>query len=132
VLRWPIAAIVRRHYGARLALEGRALRAYRWSRIAATAIVAAMLGWALVLGVMLSDISRLSARSDAILRVLQVLGTIAILGGCAVMLWNLVEAWRTRGRRWPAKVWSVVLVLSSLTVVWVAVAFRLTSFGVSY
>ena len=130
-LRWPIAALVRRHYKARLALETRAFRAYRWSRIAATAILAAMIGWALALGVLLSDISRLSSRSDFILRFLELFGVIAFFAGTAVMLWNLVVVW-TGHRRWPAKVWSVVLMLSAVTVLWVAVAFNLTSFGVNY
>ena len=130
-LRWPIAALVRRHYGARFALEARALRAFRWSRIAAAAILAALLGWAFVLGVLLSDVSRLSSRSDPILIFLEVFGVIAFFGGAGAMLWNLGVVW-TGHRAWPAKVWSVVLVMSALTVLWVAVAFNLTSFGVNY
>ena len=130
-LRWPIAALVRRHYGARLALDTRALRAYRWSRIAAAAILAAMLGWAFALGVLLSDVSRLSSRSDPILIFLEVFGAIAFFGGAGVMLWNLGVVWTSR-REWPAKVWSVVLVMSALSVLWVAVAFNLTSFGINY
>ena len=131
LVRWPTAALLRRHYGARLPLEARGLRAYRWSRIGAAAILAAILGWALVLGVLLSDVSKLSARSDPIIMFLQGFGAIAFFGGTAVMLWYLWVVWRDR-RRWPAKVWSVVLAMSALTVLWVAVAFNLTSFGVNY
>ena len=130
-VRWPVAAFVRRHYGAKLALEKGALPAYRGSRIAAIAIAAAMIGWGLVLGVLLSDVSRLSSRSDPIIKFLQVFGMIAFFGGTALMLWNLWVVFRGQ-RRWPAKVWSVVLTLSAVTVLWVALAFKLTTFGVNY
>jgi hypothetical protein len=130
-IRWPVAALVRRHYGVTLALDRRALRAYRWSRIAATAILVTLLAWGLTIDLLLSDVNRLSPRFDPLLTFLQVLGAIAFFAGPAVMLWNLWTVW-TGGRRWPAKVWSVALTLSAVTVLWVAVAFRLTSFGVSY
>ena len=130
-IRWPVAAFVRRHYAARLALEPRALRAYRSSRIAAAAMLAAMVGWGLTLGVLLSDINKLSSGSDPIIWFLELFGAIAFFGGLAMMLWNLWVVWTGR-RRWPARVWSIILTLSALVVVWVAVAFRLTSFGANY
>ncbi|HEY2027297.1 MAG TPA: hypothetical protein VGG78_09820, partial [Gemmatimonadaceae bacterium] len=130
-LRWPIAALVRRHYGAKLSLDARARRAYRWSRIAAVAIVVAMLGWAVAIGVLLSDIDRLNSSTDGIIWFLELFGVVAFFGGLAVMLWNLWVVW-TGHRRWPAKTWSVVMALSAVMVVWVAVAFKLTSFGVNY
>jgi hypothetical protein len=47
------------------------------------------------------------------------------------MLWNLRTVW-SGNRRWPAKVWSIVLVLASFIVLWVAFAFKLIGFGVNY
>jgi hypothetical protein len=47
------------------------------------------------------------------------------------MLWNLRTVWRG-GRRWPARVWSVVLSVSAATVLWVAVVSKLISFGTNY
>jgi CubicO group peptidase (beta-lactamase class C family) len=130
-LRWPIAAIVRRHYRASLSLDPRALRAYRWSRIGAAAIVLAMLAWAGVVAALFSDFNRLNASSDGLVRLVQLIGIVAFFGGLAVMLWNLWVVW-TGHRRWPAKTWSVVMTLSAVMVLWVAVAFKLTSFGVYY
>jgi hypothetical protein len=130
-LVWPAAALVRRRYGATLALDRRALRAYRLSRIAALTIVAALLGWALTVGLLLSDINRLNATTDPIVRVLQIIGTVIFVGGAALLIWNLWIVW-TGHRRWPARVWSVVLVLSAVVALWVAVAFKLISFGVNY
>ena len=55
----------------------------------------------------------------------------AFFGGLALMLWNLKAVWGGQ-RRWPAKVWSVVLVISAGAVLWVALACKLLSFGTNY
>jgi hypothetical protein len=130
-IHWPVAALVRRHYGATLALDQRARRAYRWSRIAATAILAVTLLWGLILGLLLSNVNWMSGRFDPFLMVLQLLGAIVFFAGPVVMGWHLWAVWTGR-RRWPAKIWSVALTLSAVVVLWVAVAFRIASFGVNY
>jgi CubicO group peptidase (beta-lactamase class C family) len=130
-LVWPIAVIVRRRFGAPLVLDPASLRAYRLSRIGATAIVVAVGSWATLLGFMLEDNSMLSARSDGLLHLTQLVGIVAFLGGFMLMLLNLRAVWTGR-RRWPAKVWSVVLSLASLTVLWVAFVFKLMGFGANY
>jgi hypothetical protein len=47
------------------------------------------------------------------------------------MLWNLRTVWSEQ-RRWPAKLWSVVLTLSAASVLWLALVFKLISFGANY
>jgi hypothetical protein len=47
------------------------------------------------------------------------------------MLWNLRAVWAGE-RRWPARVWSVVLSVSALMVLWVALAFKLVHFGTNF
>ena len=59
------------------------------------------------------------------------LGFIGFIGGFVLMLWNLRAVWRGQ-RRWPAKLWSVVLVLSAFVMLWIAVVFHLISWGVNY
>jgi hypothetical protein len=80
---------------------------------------------------MLNDDNNLTARFDWIVHIAQLLGMVGFVGGIALMLLNLRAVWSGQ-RRWPARAWSIVLVLSSLTVLWVAVAFNLIGFGVSY
>ncbi|MGO9934331.1 MAG: serine hydrolase domain-containing protein [Steroidobacteraceae bacterium] len=130
-LLWPIAAIVRRHYHAKLALERQALRAYRWSKIAAILILAALATWVLAFTLMLKDLDKLGARFDSTVRFAQIFGIIAFMGGFALMLWNLWTVW-SGTRRWPAKVWSIVLALSAFIVLWVAFAGKLIGFGLNY
>lgn len=130
-LVWPAAALVRRRYGAKLGLEGRELRVYRLSRIAAAVTVATLVGWFLVIGVLLGDIANLNASMDPLLWFLQILSLIAFVGGLAAMLLNLWTVW-TGKRRWPARVWSLVLVVASAAMLWLAIAFNLIAMTVNY
>jgi CubicO group peptidase (beta-lactamase class C family) len=130
-LLWPIAAIVRRRYGATLALDPKALRAYRFSKIGAILNLAGLGAWALTLSRMLSDLNNLSAKFDFTVRLTQLFGVVAFIGGFALILWNLRMVW-TGERRWPAKVWSIVLALSALIVLYVAIVFNLFNFGLNY
>jgi CubicO group peptidase (beta-lactamase class C family) len=128
---WPVTAIVRRRFGAKLILEGQALRAYRWSRIAAILILAAVGTWATAITMMFKDLNKLGSKFDSMIHVAQVFGILAFIGGFALMLWNLRKVW-SGNRRWPAKTWSIVLVLASFIVLWVAFAFNLIGLGVNY
>jgi len=130
-LLWPVTAIVRRRFGAKLALEGRALRAYRWSKIASILIPAALGTWVTAITLMFKDLNKLGPGFDAIVHFAQLFGILAFIGGFALMLWNLRTVW-SGTRRWPAKVWSVVLALASFIVLWVAFAFKLIGLGVNY
>jgi hypothetical protein len=131
VLVWPAAAIVRRRYHAPLALDPGSLRAYRWSRIGAVATTVALGIWTLFLMLILKDTGTLGGRLDPLLVVAQLVSILALIGGLAVMLWNLVVVWRGQ-RRWPAKVWSVALALSSVFVLWVALVCKLLVVGTDY
>jgi hypothetical protein len=62
---------------------------------------------------------------------LQVLSLLAFGGALAAMLWNAWCVW-SGTRRWPAKIWSIVLVFSCLSLLWVAVTFHLIGFSVDY
>jgi CubicO group peptidase (beta-lactamase class C family) len=130
-LSWPIAAIVRRRYGAALALDPRSLRAFRLSKIGAILILAALGMWASTIVRMFNDLNNLSAKFDMTIRFAQLFGMLAFLGGLAAMLWNLRTVWIGR-RRWPAKTWSIVLTLAAFVVLWIALVFNLFSFGVNY
>jgi CubicO group peptidase (beta-lactamase class C family) len=131
-LLWPIAAIVRRRYGAAtLALDANALRAFRLSKIAAILILAALCTWALTLYLLIKDINNLGSKFDSTVRFAQIIGVIVFIGGFGLMLWNLWTVWRGT-RRWPAKVWSIVLALAAFIVLSVAFAFNLIGFGLLY
>jgi CubicO group peptidase (beta-lactamase class C family) len=130
-LFWPVMALVRRSYRAPLALDPKSLRAYRLSKIAALAISAGLGLWGLFLMLIMKDTGTLGGRLDPLLVFAQLFSIVAFLGGLALLVWNLVVVWSGQ-RRWPAKLWSVLLVLSALAVVWFAFAGKLFSVGTHY
>jgi CubicO group peptidase (beta-lactamase class C family) len=135
ILLWPVRAIVRRRYGGSLGLEGRDLKAYRWSRIAAAAIFATLIGWIVAISTMFGDLNYLSASFTPVVLTLQVISTVVFIGGFLAMLWYAVVIWRRGGgwkATWKAKAWSVLLVVSAATVLWIAFAYHLIGFATKY
>ena len=130
-LQWPLAAIIRRRFGATLALEPQSLRAMRASKVGAILLVAGSALWAGVLTWLLKDDGNLTSKSDAAIYAAELFGIVAFIGGAVLIGWNLYIVWSGR-RRWPAKLWSVVLALAAVTVLWVGWAFHLIGVGTNY
>ncbi|MGN6453552.1 MAG: serine hydrolase domain-containing protein [Steroidobacteraceae bacterium] len=130
-LLWPVTYWVRRRYEAPLRLDAPSLKAYRWSKIAAILILVALGLWTLTMALMIKNNNYLDGRLDGLLWLDEIFGTLAFFGGLIAMLWNLRTVW-TGERRWPARVWSVVLSVSALTVLWMALAFKLLHFGTNF
>ncbi len=130
LLLWPTRAIVRKRFGAKLALEGGGLRAYRWSRIAAGAILAVLVAWFAIITMMFSDVSFGSAM-DGILVTLGLLSLVAFVGGFLVLLWYAYTVWRGKWH-WTSKAWSVLLVIAAATVLHVAINYNLIGFSTDY
>jgi CubicO group peptidase (beta-lactamase class C family) len=128
---WPVTAIVRRRFGAGLALGPDALRAYRLSKVGSILLLAALGLWGFTIIRMFNDFNNLTNKFNGNIRFAEVFGILAILSGSAFIAWNLWTVWKGT-RRWPAKVWSIVLALSAFIVLWIAVVFNLFSFGINY
>ncbi|HEY6455021.1 MAG TPA: serine hydrolase domain-containing protein [Steroidobacteraceae bacterium] len=125
-LCWPIVALMRRLHGTPLNLDARSYQSYRWSKIGAIAILAALPLWGMTLNQVLSF-----GVSDSQVRIAQCFGLVAFVGGAGLMLWNVRTVW-SGVRRWPARVWSIVLALSALVMLWFASAFGLIGFSLNY
>jgi CubicO group peptidase (beta-lactamase class C family) len=130
-LQWPIAAIVRRRFGATLALDRSSLLAFRGSKIGAMLLVAGGGLWAALLTWLMKDLGNLTAKSDAVLYAVELFGIVAFAGGAVLIAWNLWAVW-SRPRRWPARLWSIVLSIAAATVLWVGLTFHLMSVGSNY
>jgi CubicO group peptidase (beta-lactamase class C family) len=130
-LFWPITAIVRRRYGATVGLAPEALRAYRFSKIGSILILAGGGLWELTIVRLFKDYDNLSNKFDATIHFTQVFGILAFFIGTALILWNLRAVWSGQ-RRWPAKVWSIVLTLSAFILLWIAFVFHLIGFSANF
>jgi CubicO group peptidase (beta-lactamase class C family) len=132
VIFWPVTAIVRRRYNARLDLTRASLGAYRLGKIGALLVLLALLAWILCVTKMFGDLNNTTSAFDNVIRFCQVFGALAFIGGFLLTLPNLRAVWSDAKRRWPARIWSVVLVLSAAVVLFVAFTFHLISWGVNY
>jgi len=130
-LFWPIAAISRRRHRVRLPIEGVALRAHKWSRIAAVALTVVTASWFLLLIIGSKDLDFLSPSLDPLLILMYALSVIIYFGGVAVMLWATRVAWST-ARPITARLWTGVLALSSLVLLYFAFIYHLMSFVTKY
>jgi CubicO group peptidase (beta-lactamase class C family) len=131
VLLWPTAALVRRHYRAAFALEGRQATAYRWIRVAVAASLLTLLGWFGLFSAINSSGPAVTSRLDPWVWLLHLASLVVFIGAAAIAVWHCRVVW-TGKRRWPARLWSVVLAVSSVTVLWVALVFKLIAFNVHF
>lgn len=130
-LFWPVSWLVRRHHKAELAVAGRSRQAYRATRAFAGLSLAVLIGWLLVVTVLFESVSRLNKSSDLLLWLLQIGGAIVFIGAVIVSAWN-VRLTFTDGRRWTRKLWSVLILLATLLILYVAFTFGLLSMSVNY
>lgn len=135
MILWPVRAIVRRRYVSTIGLEGRELQAYRASRIGATAIFLTVVAWIVMISVMFGDLNYLSASFLPVVLTVQVITWITFLGGAAAILWYAATVWRRKGgwkATWKAKLWSLLLVISAVTILWIGFAYKLLGFATNY
>lgn len=130
-LAWPVSALVRRRYGVAYGLSGRDARAHRLVRIAAVAVLLTMLAVMVMLGSMLSNFEMLGPGSDPIIIALKLLALVVFPLGAAIALWNAWVVLRST-RRWPARLWSLVLAVSCLAVLWVGIVFHVMGYSANY
>lgn len=131
VLYWPASWFIRRRYRAPVAVKARALLAYRTVRIMSLLALLVLGGWIALFTAMFSNFDLLSARSDPWLWLLQISGWIVFAGAVITASWNAMLTWQDR-RRWPRKLWSMMLVLAAVMILYFAWQSRLLARGVNY
>lgn len=131
VIAWPWGWFTRRRYKADFALEGRALKAYRAVRIMAVAVLAVLAGWVLAFAQLMESASALAGGLDPWLWVLQIAGAVVFVGAVPIAAWNVWQAWVGK-RGWFSKLWSVLLLLAALMVLYFALTFGLLAMTVAY
>lgn len=123
---WPITILVRRHYQ-----QPRAPHIHTWVRVVAALNLIFLAGWLTFLLVATTHLALLADANDWILRLLQLVGAVGIVGSIPVIV-NSVRAWKDPSRGWWAKVGNTALVLACVATLWFAVGFHLLSFNLEY
>jgi hypothetical protein len=131
LILWPVGALVRRHYRKPLSLEGRERHLRLFTRLVCALDLAVLLGFALVVVLGLQDITMFSPKLDPLLRVLQVMGVVAV-AGTLVVLYNAFRAWSSRERRVWSKLGESLIALACLGFVWLVFVGKLLHVGPLY
>ncbi|MEO7206239.1 MAG: serine hydrolase [Steroidobacteraceae bacterium] len=130
-LLWPVAAVVRRRNNLKLDLVGRDERGRVLSRAAAAAVTLVSLAWLALFVTISSRTAMLGPSLDPWLFLMHLVSIVGYVGGAIVLIWAAAIAWTGR-RRWPGKIWTSVLALSAVVMLWMAWVYHLTSFTSRY
>lgn len=131
VLHWPVAWFVRRRYATPIRLEGHALRADRATRLILALVLALVAGWAVTIVSMLGSPDAAAGGADTLLWVLQDASAVLFVGAVGFSVWNTWLNWRDQ-RRWSARIWSLLILLSTLVLLYVAIRFGLLAMTVEF
>ena len=124
---WPAGAIARRRYGQTLAFTGRRLQVYRWTKILAWLSLIVFGSWIALILIGLEDLAFLGGMFQIPLVALQILSPIVFVGLVGFAAWTLRFIWHDG--KWTAKIWSVLVLLAALVMLWVAISHNLIGFG---
>jgi len=129
VLLWPVAAMIRKHYGRPLELNPDERRQRLLARLVCLLFLVVFIGWVVAISAT-DSITALNSLPPWII-IFGLLGVVCALGTIFVVL-NAVRSWRTSGRWIWAKVHDVVLALACLCLVWFLFAAKLLSFRTNF
>lgn len=130
LLTWPIAAMIRKHYGKRLVLGSIEKRLRLVVFLVCLSIVAYIVGL-LTFASMLSDFSMLSKRSDLLLRLLQALGLLVGMGSL-VVVYHSIRCWADKQLWVWSKIWNAFLALACVGFSWFITHWNLLNFHLNY
>ncbi|WP_445191568.1 serine hydrolase domain-containing protein [Sphingomonas sp. Tas61C01] len=127
VLYWPVGWYVRRRFQSPTPLAGASLRSARAARMMALASLLVLGGWFWLISVIFGD----GAPGDGVLLLLEIAGVIVFVGAVGIAAWHVAVAFRD-GRHWTRKLWSVLLLLATLIVLWTTWSYSLLAITTHY
>ena len=129
VLLWPVAAIVRKHYGKPLNYSPADHKRRLVVRLVCILLLIFFIAWVSMLS-LLDDLSSINRLAPWII-ILGVLGVISTIG--TIYVWvNALRSLRDPGRWLWTKLHDVALAVACLGLIWFAFAWHLMNFNVNY
>ena len=130
ILLWPIAAILRKHYGRPLTLAPGARKWRRWVKIVCIIDVAFLTGLLLVMNE-LEKPGGLGARGDLELHLWQVVGVLGGIGALIAIVAAL-KSWADAQQWIWYRIWNTLLAAGCATFFWFLVHWHLLNFNLNY
>lgn len=128
---WPIAALLRRHYDHKLIFTPRQRHVRLLARLACVFDLLFLCGFMAFFMVSEKDIGLLSPRFNPLLRFIQIVGWIGVLGTIAAM-YNVLLSWADRGRWLWSKVGDALVALGCLVFVWFVFVWSMLHWSLRY
>jgi CubicO group peptidase (beta-lactamase class C family) len=125
---WPVAALVRRRYGARLQMAPADRMVRRLVKLACAADLVVLLGWLVFLSLAGREPGSLTDRLYPFLYLLMALGIVGVLGA-VVAIYNGFRSWVRHERWWWARVTSLCVALAGIGYLWIIFSMNLLKVG---
>lgn len=131
VLLWPIAALIRRHYKCPLNVPPAQRCTRVLTRLACLLDLLFVIGLAVFFTMALKDIGMLSPRFNPVVRIIQIVGWLGIIGTIAA-LYNALRSWQEQGRWVWSKLGDSLVALACLAFVWFVFTWNLLHWSLRY
>ncbi|HWE44692.1 MAG TPA: serine hydrolase domain-containing protein [Caulobacteraceae bacterium] len=131
IVCWIVAPFARRKYGHTFELSGRPAMLYRAVRIIAILDLAVAVGWLLMLTMVSKNFELLGDNLNPWMHLLQ-FGSLLVILGALVSIWNVFTVWTDGSRSWWAKIASVLVTLACLDFTWFVFILHLLGPGTAF
>ena len=131
LLLWPMGALIRRHYGHKLNLTPQERRLRLVVRSTCLFDLLFLCGLALFFTFAEKDIGMLSPRFNPLLRIIQIVGWVGILGSL-ITLYNAIRSWRDQGRWLWSKLGDTLIAIACVTFVWFVFTWNMLHWSLRY
>jgi CubicO group peptidase (beta-lactamase class C family) len=131
VVMWPVRAVVRRRYKYKLDQKPRERRSYHLVRIGIVLMFVVLLAWIRLVATLQTNLVSLSEASFMKTLLVTQLSQVLFYVALGFAVWNGFVVWKAK-QSWFAKLWSVVIILSILVVIWFAAISGLLHIGASF
>jgi CubicO group peptidase (beta-lactamase class C family) len=131
LLLWPIAALIRWHYGKKLELTPQQKRLRLLVRIVCLLDVIFFAAFVGFLAAGIKDIDILSPSYNPLLRLMQIMGWFGIVG-TLIVIYNAMQSWKDRQRWLWSRLGNILIALSCLGVVWFVFNWNMLHWSLKY
>jgi hypothetical protein len=131
VVLWPVMALVRRHYGKPLTLTTQQRRLRLVVRLVCVLYIAFFAAYMVFFMMAEKDIGILSPRGNPWLRLIQIVGWLAVFGSLAV-LYNALRSWQDSQRWLWSRIGDTVLAAACVSVIWFVFTWNMLHWNLTY
>jgi hypothetical protein len=131
LMLWPVGALIRRHYGHKLDLTPQQRRLRLIARLACLFDLLFLSGFALFFTLSDKDIGMLSPRYNPLLRTIQIVGWVGVLGTLAAV-YNTFRSWREQDRWFWSKPADTLIALACVAFVWFVFTWNMLHWSLRY